>query len=434
MATAADSPHPGGEGPGSPLGDDEQAELVALRSRFASRHRLRSALSAVLIVLAALLAPLSVVAVWVSDEMGDTGRYVKTVAPLASRPDVQAAVTGLVTDAVMKKIDIDALLSAVAPDERPQLKTALGALGGPITDGIRGFVHQTVATFVASDAFATLWTQLNRQAHAAFTGALTGDSGSAVRVKGDEVTLDLAPVVAQVKQRLVDSGFGLASHIPAVHTEFTLVKSDNVRQARTGFRVLQAAGNWLPAITVVLGAAGVLLATRRRRALAAAALAIAVGVAALDVALALFRIVYLGHLPASVDEQAAGTIYDQIVRFLRVTVRMVIVLGVVVALGAWLSGPGRWAVRVRTMWESGIAAVREGAGLASTGAVGTWVHRHRYALRWGVVLVAAIVLLLWSYPTGLVIFWIALVALFALAVVEFLDDSRHRHDAPVITP
>ncbi|WNI15910.1 hypothetical protein [Actinacidiphila sp. ITFR-21] len=87
-----------------------------------------------------------------------------------------------------------------------------------------------------------------------------------------------------------------------------------------------------------------------------------------------------------------------------------ITLGVVVAVGAWLSGPGRWAGRVREMWESVIAAVREGTGVTSTGSVGRWVHRCRRALRWGAVLVAAVVLVLWSYPTGWVVFWIAVVA------------------------
>ena len=431
MATAADGAH---SGPGRPLSDDERAELAALRSRFPARHRLRSALSAVLIVLAAVLAPLSAVAVWVTDEMGNTGRYVATVAPLASHPDVQAAVTDRVTSAVMNKVDLDTLLSGVAPADRPRLKTALGALGGPITGGIRDFVHQTVAAFVASDTFATLWRQLNRQAHAAFTGALTGDSDSAVRIKGDAVTLDLAPVVAQVKQRLLDRGFGVAAHIPTVRTDFTLMKSEQVKQARTGFRALQIAGNWLPAVTVVIAGAGVLLAARRRRALVAAALAVAAGVAVLGIGLTLFRIIYLNHLPAAASARAGETIYEQIVRFLRVTVRMVVVLGIVVALGAWLSGPGRWAVRARSMWESGIAAVREAAGVASTGPAGPWVHRHRYALRWGVVLVAAVVLLLWSYPTGMVIFWIALVALVVLAIIEFLDDRRQHHDARVTAP
>ncbi|BBA97845.1 putative integral membrane protein [Actinacidiphila reveromycinica] len=406
-----------------PLDAEERAELDALRARLPERHRLRSALASLLIILAALLAPLSVVAVWVADDVADTDRYVRTVEPLASKPDVQAAVTANVTTAIMRRIDIDTLLSQVAPDKRPGVKEALGALNAPITEGVRNLVRQTVATFVASDAFRTLWAQLNRRAHAAFVGALTGDSGTAVRVEGDTVTLDLAPVVEQVKQRLVDSGLTVASNIPPVQAQYTLIESENVKRAQTGFRVLQLAGNWLPVVTVLLAAGGVLLAARRRRALATVALAVAATVAGLGIGLSVFRIVYLDRLPAKIDERAAGTVYDQMVHFLRESVLMVIVLGVVVALSAWLSGAGRWAVRVRAAWVSAIAAVRQAVGV-STGPVGSWVHRYRHLLHWLVVLVAAVVLVLWSYPTGMVVFWIALAALGALAAVEFLDDRR----------
>lgn len=424
MATSADVPGGGGTGPGGgPLGADERAELEALRRRFPARRRWRAALSALLITLAAVLTPLSAVAVWIADEMADTDRYVATVAPLARHPDIQDAVTDRVTDAAMAKIDLDALLSQVAPGDRPRLERALGGLRGPITSGIRDFVRQTVAGFVASDAFAALWEQLNRQAHAAFTGALTGSGDSAVRVKGDAVVLDLEPVVAQVKERLLGRGLGAASAIPEVRTDFTLVESRDVRRAQTAFRVLEVLGNWLPVVTVALAAVGVWLAARRRRALVAAALGIAAGAAVLWIGLSVFRVVYLNHLPAQVSQPAAGTAYDQIVRFVRATVRLVIVLGVVVALGAWLSGRGRWAVRVRDAWESGIAAVRRAVGLATTGPVGPWVHRYRYVLRWAVVAGAVLAVLLWSYPTGRVVFWIAVVAVVVLAVVEFLDDQ-----------
>ncbi|WUH93114.1 hypothetical protein OG900_25345 [Streptomyces sp. NBC_00433] len=425
MATSADGLAGGAPEPGDgPLGADERAELLALRKRLPARRRWRAVLSAVLITLAAVLAPLSAVAVWIADEMADTDRYVATVAPLARDPDVRDAVTDRVTDAAMAKFDLDSLLSSVTPSDRPELEKALGALHGPITTGIRDFVRQTVASFVASDAFATLWEQLNRQAHAAFTGALTGDSDSAVKVSGDAVVLNLAPVVAQVKQRLLNSGLGAASLIPEVRTDFTLVKSKDVQRVRTGFRALQIAGNWLPVVTVVLAAGGVLLAARRRRALAAAALGIAAGLAVLWIGLAIFRVIYLDHLPAGTNQAAAGAIYDQVVRFLRVTMRMVIVLGVLVAAGAWLSGSGRWAVRVTTAWQTGIAAVRQSVGIRTTGPVGPWVHRYRLALRWVVVGGAGLALLLWPYPTGLVVIWIAVVALAVLAVIEFLDDRR----------
>lgn len=429
MATSAEGPAAGAPGPGEgSLGEDERAELLALRRRYPARRRWRAALSAVLITLAALLAPLSVVAVWVADQVADTDRYVATVAPLARQPDVRAAVTDRVTDAAMANIDLDTLLSKVTPSDRPRLEQALGSLRGPITSGIRDFVRQTVANFVASDAFARLWERLNRQAHAAFTGALTGDSDTAVRVKGDAVVLDLEPVVAQVKQRLLDRGLTVASAIPEVRTDYTLVKSNDVRRVRTGFRALQVAGNWLPVVTVLLAAGGVLLAARRRRALVAAALGIAAGVAVLGIGLSLFRIIYLDHLPANANEAAASAAYDQIVRFLRVSVRMVVVLGVVVAIGAWLSGGGRWAGRMTAAWETGIAAVRQAVGVRSLGPVGPWVHRYRRALRWVVVAGAGLALLLWSYPTGMVVFWIALVAVGVLAVIEFLDEDRSQGD------
>jgi hypothetical protein len=408
-----------------PLDDGERAELAALRARLAgtaSRHRVRSFFSALLITLAALLAPLCAVAVWVADVVGDTDRYVATMAPLSADPHVRAGIADRVTSAVMERVDLDSLLSSVAPSDRPAITKALGGLSGPIGAGVKDFVHGTVLSFVSSDAFSTIWEDLNRKAHTAVIDALTGSNDSAVQVKNNTVTLDLAPVVAGVKQQLVDGGLKVAASIPEVRTDYTLVKSDEIGRVKTGFRALQLAGDWLPIVAVVLAGIGVLLAVRRRRALIAAALGIAAGAVVLGVVLALFRTFYLDHLGPEVHHAAAAAIYDQVVRFLRASVRMVVTLGIVVALGAWLSGPERRAVRVRTMWESGIAAVRGAAGLTSTGPVGPWVHRFRVWLQWAVVAVASAVLALWSYPTGMVIFWIAVVALLGLAVIEFLDE------------
>ncbi|WP_327255821.1 hypothetical protein [Streptomyces sp. NBC_01244] len=422
------------------LSEGERAELSELRRRVGTleaqgpkpgKHRARSFLAVVLITIAAILAPLSVVAVWTSDIVGDTDRYVATVQPLASDPDVQAGVTNRVANAVMEHVDVPLLLEQVAPDDRPRLEALLGRLDGPLTSGLRGLVESVTSKFVASDAFATLWTELNRRAHQTVDKALTGSGGGAVELKGDTVTIDLAPVVEQVKQRLVDSGLTVASKIPEVHTDFTVMTSDQIGKARTGFRLLQLMGAWLPVITVVLAAGGVLLAARRRRALVTAALAVAVAVGLLGIGLHVFRTFYLDALPASVSPAAAGSVYDALVRFLRTSVRTVVTLGVIVAVGAWLSGSGGRAVRARRMWRSGIGAVRGASGL-STGPVGSWVHRRKTRLNWGVVVLAAVVFAVWDHPTGMVTVWLALAALAALAVVEFLasDGAVSRRGEP----
>lgn len=301
--------------PEQPAAQDEHAELEALRARVAqlearaparSRPRLRSFFAVLLILVAAVLTPLSVLSSWASGVAGDTDRYVDMMEPLASDPDVQAAVTARVTDAVMTHLNVDALLADVAPADRPVVDKALQKLGGPLTTGVSNFVHGTVERFVTSDGFERVWSNLNRQAHASVVKALTGEGGGAVKLAGDTVTLDLAPVIDRVKQRLVDRGLTVAEKIPEIHTDFTLLTSDSVGKAEKGFRALELLGFWLPVFTVVVAAGGVLLAVRRRRALVTAALAMAVGAALLGLGLWAGRAFYLDSLPPDVSQPAAG--------------------------------------------------------------------------------------------------------------------------------
>lgn len=409
-----------------------QARIAALEAREQlpprpPRHRMRSALAAVLIVIGCVFAPLSAVATWAKSEVGDTDRYVATVAPLASDPDVQAAVATRVTNVVMEHIDLPALLEDVAPADRPRLDALIGRLGGALENAVRSFVQARTQDIVASDAFQRIWTDANRRIHAAVDKALTGSGGGAIELTDNAVKIDLAPVIEQVKQRLVDEGLTVAEKIPEIHTDFTVLQSEDVGRVKTGFRLLQLAGTWLPVVAVVLIAAGVLLSAHRRRALVAAALGVAVATALLGAGLTVFRLIYLDSLPKGVSQPAATSVFDALVRFLRTTIRNIVMLGVVVALAAWLTGPGRYAGLVRQLWTSGIAATRATANRAGlrTGPVGPWVRRYRTWITW--VLVAAVVLVyvLWSYPTAWVVVGLALALLLALAVVEFLAQDAH---------
>ncbi|MFE5768866.1 hypothetical protein ACFQ7O_10985 [Streptomyces sp. NPDC056485] len=429
--------------------DDNQGELAALRARVATLeaeaahrlprwHRLRAFLSALLIIIGCVLAPLGIVAAWTSSIVGDTDRYVTTVAPLASNPDVQAAAANRVTGAVMEHIDLPNLLEDVAPDQRPLLQKALGKLGNGLEGAVRSFVHEKALDVVQSNAFETIWTNANRTVHTSLVRALTGSDEGAVQIKNDSVTIDLAPVIDQVKNKLVDSGMSVAAKIPEVHTDFTVLRSDDIGRVKTGFRLLEIMGFWLPVIAVVLAAVGVLLSVHRRRTLVTAALGFALAALVLGIALTVFRTVYLNALPDTVSQPAAGAVYDAMIKLLRTTVRMVVALGVLLALAAWLSGPGRRATVVRQMWHSGIAATRASADRAGlrTGPVGAFVGRHRTWITWILVAAAVLAFVLWPYPTGWVILGLALALLFALAVMDFIaeDDAQDAGDAGAVPP
>ncbi|MFE7773817.1 hypothetical protein ACFU5O_07950 [Streptomyces sp. NPDC057445] len=437
----APGPDEGSEHARAPGADDGRAELDQLRSRIAALetagpprahpHRTRSFFAALLIVIGCVLVPLALVAAWTSQEVGNTDRYVDTVAPLASDPDIQTAAANRVTNALMEHIDVPTLLEDAAPADRPLLEKALGKVGGAIENAVRSFVHDKAEEILASETFAKIWTDANRRVHAAVDKALTGSGDGAVKINNNSVTIDLAPVIDQVKQRLVDDGMTVAARIPEIHTDFTILRADHIGKVKTAFRLLQIAGFWLPVLAVVLVAAGVLLAVNRRRTLVIAALGVAFAALVLGFGLTVFRVVYLNALPDSVSQPAAESVYDALTRFLRTSVRMVAVLGVVIALAAWLSGPGRAATLVRGLWHSGITAVRSTADRAGlrTGPVGPFVRLHHKWIIWVLVAAAVLAFILWSYPTGWVVVGIALVWLFAMAVVDFLAADAHEGEA-----
>jgi hypothetical protein len=390
-----------------------------------------------LIVVACLLAPLSVAAVWTRNQVTNSDRYVATVSPLARDPAIQAAIADQITTQVFNYIDIKGLTTQAvdalaAQGLRPEVATQLQAFAVPIANGVQSFTRTQVGNLVASDAFADAWVQANRVAHEQLVKALTGEGGGAVTVENDTVSVNLAAFVQVVKDRLVASGFTLAERIPEVNASFVLFQSADITRARSAFNLLNTLGIWLPIIVLLLLAVGVYVAKDHRRALVGAAVGIAVAMVVLALGLAVFRSIYLDAVPAQVlPHDAAAVAYDTIVRFLRLGLRTVLVLALVVAAGAFLSGQSATAVRTRQSlaraigWLQGTA---EHAGLR-TGPVGTWVEANKRALRIGAVALAALMLVFWDRPTGKVVLGLTLALLFVLAVIEFLGRPAHRAEA-----
>jgi hypothetical protein len=440
------------------LSEDERAELERLRAEVATlrgqarppattagagRQRWRAVVATLLIVLGCVLAPLAGVAVWARNQVTDTDRYLATVSPLASDPAIQNAIADQITAQVFTYVDVKGLtIQAVDTLTQrgnlpAQLAGQLQALSGPIANGVESFTRTQVGRIVQSPAFADAWVQANRLAHAELVKALTGEGGGTITVENDTVSINLAAFIQTVKQQLVAAGFTLAERIPQVNASFVLFQSNDIARARSGFHLLTTLGNWLPVIALLLLALGVYVARDHRRALIGAGLGVAVAMFLLALALAVFRSIYLDAVPATVlPHDAAAVLYDTIVRFLRAGLRTVLVLGLVVAAGAFLTGPSVTATRARHGIAGAIGQLRtgaEGAGL-HTGPVGTWVHANRRALRTGAVALAALALVFWSRPTGKVVIALALVLLVVLALIEFLARPGREVIEGSVTP
>ncbi|WP_078917946.1 hypothetical protein [Streptomyces sp. NRRL WC-3725] len=283
--------------------------------------RLRSALSAALITLSCLLVPFGALAAWAAYGLADTGRYVTTMAPLAADPAVREAVVDTVGDGILRAVD-----------EHLDVR--------PLRGSVRPFVHDAVRSFTHTRAFRLAWDTGNRITHDAVLRALRGEDERAV-------TVDLAPVTAQVKRQLTRDHVPLAARIPVEHTEVAVLPADRLTTLRKGYHVLEVAGFWLPVAAVAFAVGGIALAVHRRRAVAATALGTALGGALLAVALTVGRGLTLADLPAGVSHPAAGAVYDALTGTLRTVAWLLLGLGLAVALTVWLTrhlrppGPAR---------------------------------------------------------------------------------------------
>jgi hypothetical protein len=435
----ADRPAEGPTGTGSRLSLDERAELER-RGAGASppptgrggpgrRPHIgwRAPVAIILIVVGCLLAPLSVLAVWTANEVSSTSRYVATMEPLIHDPAIQNALTDKITTEITTNLKVgtytDQAADALTSQGLPRVGALLHSFAPSISSAVTGFIHGQVHKIVTSPQFARVWVQANTAVHEQLVKALSGQGSSSVSVSNGQVVLSLGPFINLIKQDLVKRGFTLVSKLPAINPTLSLFSAKYLVKAQSGYRLINSLKIVLPILTLALLALGVFVARRHRRALIGAGLGLSASMLVLGAGLLIFRGVYLNGVPSDVlPADAAAALFDTLVRFIRDGLRTVLVVGLLVAAGAFLTGPSKSAVAIRKACSSGLGWVRQSGEHAGvrTGPVGTWTYAHRKGLRICAVSLAALVFVFWGRPTVVVAVVIAILLLVVLGLIELI--------------
>lgn len=382
-----------------------EAEIDHLREHPHSApapNRWRTAASAVIIVVAALLVPVSIITAWARLQLVDEDAFVTTLAPLVDDPAVQELVIDETMDAIRSHVDFSQVTSDLVDGIAelglpPRAASALRLLEAPAASGLQNLVESTVANLIRSDAFADIWTASTRAAHRAITLAATSDGGGIVVTTRDGLALDIGAIVAQAKQALLDRGVGVAQIIPTVDRVIVIGTGENLSTLRTAHAVATAVGWWLPLITLALLGAAVLLARRRSTATLGSGIAIALGAGALIACLDVGHTI-LGNAAGELDlsPPAVDAIYRRLTEQMAQSAVALLTLGIVAAALGWAFGHSRPATWLRTSTSRLNASTRRGLlrrGV-DTGKTGEWLARHRVLLRAAVVALAVIAVLL----------------------------------------
>jgi hypothetical protein len=270
-----------------------------------------------------------------------------------------------------------------------------------------------------------LWIQANRSAHNALVSVMTGDYGpNSVEVdQSGTVSISLSTIIDRVKAALIDRGFAFADKIPSVDKEFVLFQSPELVKAQRAVSALDKVSAVLPWLGIACAAAAVAVAPtgRRLRALSLVGLSIALGMLVLAIGILIGRAIYLDSVPTDIlSPDAATAVIDTVLVPLRTSLRAVAVLGVVVGLGAYLVGGSSSAIAVRRGYGQALDFVRHSSSGRTPNQVERWANQLRVPLRCAIIGIAALLLLFWRYPTGLVVGWIVVIALVALVALEVL--------------
>jgi hypothetical protein len=352
---------------------------------------------------------------------------VATVEPLIHDPAIQNVLTDKITKEVTSRLNLTGTIDQAAAQLNDKGLTRISSLlttfGPQISSSVTGFIHSTVHTVITSPQAAKIWVQVNTVAHQSLVKVLSGEGNGAISTANGQITLNLGPFIAVVKQDLIQHGFALASNIPPISPTVALFQANDLGKAQAAYRLVKTLKIVLPILALALLAGGVFAAQKRRRALIAAALGLAASMLVLAIGLLIARSIYLNSVPPTVlPGDAAASAFDTMVYFIKVSLRVVLAVALVVAIGAFITGPSHAAIQTRSAMKSGLGWVRnfgESRGV-SAGPVGEWTYAHRRGLRIGAVALIALIFVFWGHPTLLVVILLVVILLLLLGLIELI--------------
>jgi hypothetical protein len=408
----AEQPDPGG--PPQPPAQEKRRR----------RHLPRRISAWVLVVLASILIPISVISVWAIRTVTNTDQYVATMAPLARDPVIVDHLASRATNALFSTGIVQRKVTEALPAKAKPIVA-------PVVKEVHTYVYGLAVKVFSSPQFGQLWDTLNRHSHDAVINILTGKQTPLQKklAKAGAIAINLSPALNNLISSANSHGVTLFNPIRSVSQgnalNFTIVSKQQVSKFSGLFNLIVKLKWLVPIIALVLAILAVALAMEHRKTLLRVAVGVALVTLLLLAALSLGRVTFLNEAAAGgFNRQASGAVWDTILRFLKTDLRWMLLASVLVALGAWLAGPARYAVWIRSTCATGgrwvgaqAHALSSDAGRAAATSErarrsGSWILEHLNGLRIVGLIVAGLFLVFGGNLTG----WGLLVIVIVLAV------------------
>lgn len=298
----------------------------------------RPVLAWVALVLAALIVLVSSLTVWVRRQALNTDAWVNASGQLLEEPEVRTALANYLVEELFTSVDVPGTLQQALPSQLDPLAAAAAAT-------LRGAAVNQAQALLASPRVQKVWEEANRIAHQNFIAIVDEEDTNLLKSYNGNVVLDLRPMLDRLRAQV-----GISPERRQLTSgQIVLLRADQLEGARKavhGVRVLSVA---LALVALALFIVAIWLGEgRRRRIIAAAGWSFIL----ICVILGLVRRLGGNYVVDSLVNSdsvrpAANAAWYVGTSLLRDVALGLLVYGIVILIGLWVSGPGRWAVGVR---------------------------------------------------------------------------------------
>jgi hypothetical protein len=396
------------------------------------RARGRRIVVTALVVLFAILLPVTYVVGWSHYVVLTEKGFQSTVVPIGKDPTVTAAAAATITDQIFTSLNPQQIVANALPPRAD-------FLAGPITNGTKGYIQDGVTKVLNSSQFQNLWTQAVFFFHSQLLSVLNGNS-KAVTTTNGQVVLNLVPLFNAALQNLqgfISGVVGRTVTLPTITSneipaeacarigqalnrqvsstcgQIPLFPASQLDQARRVVRIFNGILILLLVLTPLVAVLALWLSRRRRRTLLQLCAGAVLGLVVIR-RVVIWLDTALTNRGVPVNRGARHAIYTHLFHTYFSVSRWVLVGLIVVFAVALVTGPYPWAVSLRRIvthyGKEGWNLAGAAAGHARDDATVDWVRSHLDLLR--IIGIGVAVLLLIVLSVG----WIGFLVIAVLLV------------------
>lgn len=331
--------------------------------------RMRVLAARILVVVGVVLVVISLLANFVKREALDEKTFRETSRELIANEAIRDQIAATMVDQLYANVDVSGQLQNRLPEN-------LRPLAAPLAGLAREAIDRAARELLARPRVQNLFVGASSLAQDQVTRVLQGESPRLETTNGS-VVLDLRPLVVSLGDRFGFLG-NLDETLPPDAAHVTLMESDELETAQSATQALKVVANWIWIPALGAWALAIWLVPGRRR---REVRAIGIGLIVAGIALLVIRGVAGSYLVENLAQ--SESVQPAVSAFWRILsdgfasdAWAVIVVGVVAALGAWITGGGTRARGLRRR-------------------IGPWLARPGVA--WA-VFGAALLLVVWALP------------------------------------